>query len=256
MRSTPSPEVIQPRMPSLFEPRSPSAPTLAIAASHDRPIQHEQVMGTRHESTREVLPYLRRKAAPEPAIDQHISSQPEPRKGNPPPATNKSVDSIQPRTAALSQAPVSQHVASLTPLPNSPPNTSKAVRSESDVEEQSNTLPAVKRPARETELSQDNNARPARENGTPESTRVESQIPTEYLTRLVRSMVPPRIEPRSNAREADRYGHAPLPEPAVQVTIGRIELRAATQQRAPGKERVALPVMSLDEYLTRRRSRT
>jgi hypothetical protein len=256
MRSTPSPEVIQPRTPSLFEPRGPSAAMLAIATSPDRPPQDEHVTGTRRESIREALPDLQRKAAPELAVAQRISGDPEPQNGNPQPATSKSVDSIHHEAAALNQAPVSPPVPSLTPPSNSQPHRSRVMRIESVVEEPSNTLPAAKHPPREVELRHDRIAPPARENDTPGATRVESQIPTEYLARLVRSMIPSRMEPRSNAREADPYGRATSSEPAVQVTIGRIELRAATPPIAAGKQRAASPVMSLDEYLTRRRSRT
>jgi hypothetical protein len=42
-------------------------------------------------------------------------------------------------------------------------------------------------------------------------------------------------------------------EPAVHVTIGRIEVRAIPEQAPRRRERPASPVMGLEEYLTRRR---
>jgi hypothetical protein len=45
-------------------------------------------------------------------------------------------------------------------------------------------------------------------------------------------------------------------EPVIHVTIGRIEVRAnAVQSPPPSKERAALPVMSLEEYLRAREKR-
>jgi hypothetical protein len=49
----------------------------------------------------------------------------------------------------------------------------------------------------------------------------------------------------SPARDAE-------PEPIVHVTIGRIEVRAASESKPVGRPRAASPVMSLEEYLHRR----
>jgi len=40
----------------------------------------------------------------------------------------------------------------------------------------------------------------------------------------------------------------------IQVTIGRIEVRAAAQPQQVAKERPASPVMRLDEYLRQKRA--
>jgi len=47
---------------------------------------------------------------------------------------------------------------------------------------------------------------------------------------------------------------ASAPEPTIQVTIGRIEVRATPPPPAqpPGQQRAAPPVMSLDQYLQQR----
>jgi hypothetical protein len=56
----------------------------------------------------------------------------------------------------------------------------------------------------------------------------------------------PRLAP------AERTAAAATAEPAIQVTIGRIEVRAAAEQGPRRKERADSPVMSLDEYLKQR----
>ena len=58
----------------------------------------------------------------------------------------------------------------------------------------------------------------------------------------------PRVEP---ARRTPREGR-PDPEPTIQVTIGRIEVRAVTEEARPRRERHTAPVMTLEEYLRRR----
>jgi hypothetical protein len=70
--------------------------------------------------------------------------------------------------------------------------------------------------------------------------------------------VPAAIAPAS-APHFDFARHIPPapqvspPEPIIQVTIGRIEVRAVSSQAAAPKQRPASPVMSLDDYLRSRR---
>jgi hypothetical protein len=57
---------------------------------------------------------------------------------------------------------------------------------------------------------------------------------------------------------SERPGTSPRsspPQPTIQVTIGRIEVRAVPQQSSIPKARATRPVMSLDEYLQRRTKR-
>lgn len=71
------------------------------------------------------------------------------------------------------------------------------------------------------------------------------------------TILPPRI------KVASEFSRLQMPvqsreerEPTIQVTIGRIEVRATSAPApAPGKERSAPRVMSLDEYLQRRTGR-
>lgn len=55
------------------------------------------------------------------------------------------------------------------------------------------------------------------------------------------------------ARHVPLTAHASRPEPTVQVTIGRIEVRAVSPQAGSAKERPASPVMSLTDYLRSKR---
>jgi hypothetical protein len=55
------------------------------------------------------------------------------------------------------------------------------------------------------------------------------------------------------ARHVPPAPHVSPAEPTIQVTIGRIEVRALSPQATPPKERSASPVMSLNDYLRSRR---
>jgi hypothetical protein len=55
------------------------------------------------------------------------------------------------------------------------------------------------------------------------------------------------------ARHVPPARQTPPPEPTIQVTIGRIEVRAVSSQGTPKKERSESPVMSLNEYLRSKR---
>jgi hypothetical protein len=56
------------------------------------------------------------------------------------------------------------------------------------------------------------------------------------------------------ARHVPPAPHANPPEPTIQVTIGRIEVRAVSSQAASSKQQgTASPVMSLNDYLHSRR---
>ncbi len=79
---------------------------------------------------------------------------------------------------------------------------------------------------------------------------------SEYIARLVRSLIPPRGDAPSDARRSGAASRgAVVSEPAIQVTIGRIEVRATPEPSAK-KELNRPSVMSLDEYLKQRRAGT
>jgi hypothetical protein len=63
----------------------------------------------------------------------------------------------------------------------------------------------------------------------------------------------PKIPSFEFARHIPRPPLAPSPESTIQVTIGRIEVRASSAQTPTPKERSTSSVMSLNEYLQRRK---
>lgn len=63
-----------------------------------------------------------------------------------------------------------------------------------------------------------------------------------HVASYVNPAVPASIEPLD----------APQPAPTIQVTIGRIEVRATPPSALPQSKRLTPPVMSLDEYLSQR----
>ena len=82
----------------------------------------------------------------------------------------------------------------------------------------------------------------------------DTPISREEIERLVRAMAPQRVESRFNRGSDREPSRAKAPDPTIQVTIGRIEIRAQEQHSRMPKERAASSVMSLDEYLKQRRS--
>ena len=64
-----------------------------------------------------------------------------------------------------------------------------------------------------------------------------------------------KVLPRVEIMKPAAAGRARAPEPIIHVSIGRIEVRAAAAPGTAQKARAASPVMSLGEYLERRRKR-
>jgi len=67
---------------------------------------------------------------------------------------------------------------------------------------------------------------------------------------VVQSRIAPLIETRPEHVHLNRP--AIQPQPTIQVTIGRIEVRAVQSSQSPARSRAATPVMNLDDYLKRR----
>jgi hypothetical protein len=78
-------------------------------------------------------------------------------------------------------------------------------------------------------------------------TREHLLVPPDWLARMQRDFLRDLEAGASNAK----------PEPAINVTIGRVEVRAEAPPAPPKPEagKKASPVMSLDEYLNQRRGR-
>lgn len=69
------------------------------------------------------------------------------------------------------------------------------------------------------------------------------------VTRAALSIQPPGMQRFEFTRTSPSMGVASSPEPTVQVTIGRIEVRAVSPQGSTPKARPASTVMSLNDYL-------
>jgi hypothetical protein len=86
-----------------------------------------------------------------------------------------------------------------------------------------------------------------------ESPPVQPTRPSAPATTAVEPRVTPYVKPSARARAEPAA--TPKPAPTIQVTIGRIEVRATPPPAPPQKQRSAPPVMSLDEYLRQRARR-
>jgi hypothetical protein len=84
----------------------------------------------------------------------------------------------------------------------------------------------------------------------PASSRIRDSAP-----RVTAAIEPPGTPRFEFARPVPPSRVASPPEPTIQVTIGRIEVRAVSPQASTPKERPASPVMSLNDYLRQRSKR-
>jgi hypothetical protein len=93
--------------------------------------------------------------------------------------------------------------------------------------------------------------------GSLTAPRIDSSyLPPNYFSQPPRSAIEPRLAPRSaEVRRSAASSQFKPAEPTIQVTIGRIEVRATAQPPSARRERTASPVMSLDEYLRSREKR-
>lgn len=82
-----------------------------------------------------------------------------------------------------------------------------------------------------------------------------SPMPETPARVVVQPHVTPYVEPAGPVPTGPVPKPEPEPAPTIQVTIGRVEVRATTLTPRPSKkQRPKPPVMSLDEYLSRRAS--
>jgi hypothetical protein len=265
VRSSGSAEAIQPRLPSLFEPLRPSVGSIAtpnfmaweqngetpeetIRQSDSPKVQGPSSFGApRTEGRVEAKPATPRAPdAPRPvqsSLFRPGGTQPDPDRPQTRPAFQAS--GSQP---APSQPPVRESLVAA--LPTQPDrNIGERLR-------QAATAGSPTRGAGKI-LS----AEPLRSGG-PATPVIESpHFPADRILPLAKSsnMIEPRVA--SRAGDSRRGDPSWLPgarsnpsEPAIQVTIGRIEVRAAAQQPPPPTERSASPVMGLDEYLRQKRA--
>ncbi len=92
------------------------------------------------------------------------------------------------------------------------------------------------------------------ERGLLVATKVSAEMAAEMRNYVSAMGAQPgkRLTDQLESSTADLLAHS---EPTIQVTIGRIEVRATSEGTTPGRLRPASPVMNLDEYLRHRARR-
>lgn len=107
--------------------------------------------------------------------------------------------------------------------------------------------PRTVSPTRDEPLEKDHRGLVLAPNGVAELT---TQMKNAALAMNIANGAPRKDQPAS-ARPVQGKDS----EPVVQVTIGRIEVRATSESKNGGRPRLASPVMSLEDYLHRRTQR-
>jgi hypothetical protein len=165
------------------------------------------------------------------------------------------------RPAAMSPPPPAIEVASPPPLEQPPRGTGETGRETIRTVSSPIASPAeTRRNPAETQLPTDpvplSSRAPDHVAPTPGRTNPAAIVPMEPAAsmRTVRAPfapAPPRLRPQLPPRPEVAKREA---EPFIQISIGRIEIRAASDGTRPPKGSKSSPVMSLEEYL-RSRSR-
>lgn len=77
----------------------------------------------------------------------------------------------------------------------------------------------------------------------------------QFATAAIATSALPKVPRFEIAKYIPQSPHARPPEPIIQVTIGRLEVRATSPQISRQKERPSSPVTSLNDYLQQRSKR-
>jgi hypothetical protein len=261
VRSSGSADAIQPRLPSLFEPLRPSVGSLAtpnfmaraqieetpeetIRQSDSPKVQGPSLVGGPRTAGRVEAKPATPRAPDAPRPDQ--SSLFRPGETQPDPDRPRTRPAFQPSGSqpVPSQPPVRESlVAALPTQPDK--NVGERLRQAATAGGPTHVAGRIFESVR---------------SGGPATPGIESPyFPADRVLARSSSMIESRVA--SRAGDSRRGDPSWLPgarsnpsEPAIQVTIGRIEVRAAAQQPSPPKERSASPVMGLDEYLRQKRA--
>jgi hypothetical protein len=278
VRSAGSAEVIQPRLPALFEP--------PIFGSHGAPVFVPE--GPREESLAETT---RQTAAPGAVPSEHINGlAARARSPVPPPRAEYEADArpapklevpepvspLGPPLSLAGEIVLNPAAAHTLPRFHAARFDSKTVLSSEAVMREAVVAAAPSRSRKEVGEAMrppNDSARSYKAAGEPDvdkglsgetlrsrgpaTPRIEYPSPLSNLSpQLARSVIEPGVRPRSAvARRRTPSSQSSPSEPVVQVTIGRIEVRGTPQQPQAHRERSASPVMSLDEYLRSRAKR-
>lgn len=171
-----------------------------------------------------------------------------------PPASHPTLASVlQPEVAGLSVKSTPRG-----PKPESPTSTLSTTRNETDATSSRRAVVGERRPALEPVLERsviervslrDEAQEPAPPR--PVSVLVQEKSPSRQASVVAQPQVTPYREPAASAFVEPAV--TPEPTPSVQVTIGRVEVRATPPPTpSPKARRPKPPVMSLDEYLRQR----
>ena len=261
---------VRPRLASRFEPLAPwtepltAAPALVeetreeVAAAPARPPERpRRPAAPREEPLQEEppAPPRRRRARRAEAVEEVEgieTAAPEPVR----PATPMAV----PVVALPAQGRLDPR--SVLPFEASPPGPLSTRVERGNVDEAREIVPAVRAVIRDG--AQSAPFAPIAQEKLPLSTRVErgpggevsrasrpeGRQPTEHAA------VPALLQPKVTLAEREPFPvrpQAPAPAPTIQVSIGRIEVRATPAPKAPARERSAAPAaLSLEDYLKQR----
>ncbi|MGD8791838.1 MAG: hypothetical protein PVF47_04740 [Anaerolineae bacterium] len=275
-RSQPGGERIRPRTAALFEPRRPAGPDLPpeveeTAAGAETGIPEARPMAARHVAPRpappapaeaQAVPLRPRRAQPEPAGHEALS-RPDPGPGALQPRREPARRPAMPEPEATVASPqATEPAGSVLPAPparrEGEPQPRVEVRPVERVIERTEQQvvvertivapadrPPVRRPVRERTGGGDDETREGRPGKATHH---------EGMALVVRPQVVPARADEPGVADPARRAPAEPAGPAVQVTIGRIEVRAEAapaglQPSRRGKKGRPAGVMSLDEYL-------
>jgi hypothetical protein len=274
-RSAGEAPLIQPRLPTLFEPPAPYALAIAARAGwNEAPadIAEETVVAYAETAKPEPQPRLRRaskkRSASQPPPDEQPASliesaRPvgEPSRPLQPASQNRpAVPVALPQSVELRDEPASFRRAPIGPAP------AAEEKERNEPERARNHLlanhadapPVVARDAGALTKVTAAQQPPSRSADSLRRTTMIEQPPIDRRPATRNPIEPPPVEQRRISR-VDLSRHvAPLPrpaplEPAIQVTIGRVEVRALPAQGSSAKERPSSPVMGLNDYLRSKR---
>lgn len=268
---------VQPRLPSLFEPVAgvPALDTVPVSSVEPEGIseleatQLREVTSPRIQTHAENIQSVVRRSPPPPSSEQP-PLQPRPTAdvhelGFVPP-----IQSLSEPLPVAPQSPIPQRDDRYQPAPL--PKAAKAVDSASEeptipqqtviqrvVEQlfpsQSDDVGSSKVPPPAPMRREDKSASSAPNLPPPNELPMPTLMPVRhYPTEIVKPQITPLIQPLQTPAVVSQ--EASQPTPTIQVTIGRIEVRATpapvpTSTQAQPKP----PVMSLEEYLHRRGGR-
>lgn len=247
-------KAVEPRLPAVFEPAAPAMAEPAPAAAREPVV--------RVETGREVPSRMRVR---EPRVTERTVFLEKPGPSSPPAAEPHPGEAASPPAqppVRLREPDAPREAAEPKPAAPRPAAAHETVRPVVRIERRTEAGPTILRetntrvdnvilrePRRETTARIEREAAPRQQAGRQPEPVPDGERPATALSAGLRDKtVPPFPMPALKRREKP---DAP-PQTTVQVTIGRVEVRAAPPAAAPRRRAPSPPVMSLEEYLRRR----